>query len=124
VSAAVGGQYCLGGLCVGASAGVYSDVKLIEAAAPARAELWWSLSKYGGVLLNYAARADLTLSSLDGELGLFAEACLGGCISDSVKLIDWNGFSATYNIFNQSGSYCLAGTCSLTTSPGTVGMAL
>lgn len=123
-SAAVGAKYCVGPACVGVSAGVYSDVKLVEAAAPARAEIWWSLSKYGGVLLNYLAKADLTLSSLDGELGLFAEACLGGCISDSVKLIEWDGLSTSYSVFNQSGSYCLAGTCSLSTNPGTVGMVL
>ena len=122
-SAAVGGQYCVGPACVGATAGVYSDVTLVKASAPANVALWWSLSRYGGVLLNYVAQASVTVSSLDGELGLFAEACLGGCISDSVKLIDWNGFTATYNIANMSGSYCLLGTCSLVMSPLVVGMA-
>ncbi len=112
-SAAVGGQYCIGPACVGATAGVYSDVTLVQAGAPANVAVWWSLSKFGGVIINYVAKADLTLSSLSGELGLFAEACLGGCISDSVKLIDWTGFTATYNLANMSGTYCLAGTCSL-----------
>ena len=121
-SAAVGGQYCIGPACVGASAGVYSDVTLIQASAPASAKLTWSLSKFGGVLLNYSARADLTLSTLSGELGLFAEACLGGCISDSVKLIDWDGWTASYNIANISGSYCLAGTCSLVFNTGTLAL--
>jgi hypothetical protein len=122
-SAAVGGQYCVGPACVGATAGVYSDVTLVQASAPANVALWWSLSKYGGVLLNYVAQASLSLSSLDGELGLFAEACLGGCVSDSVKLINWDGFTASYTIANMSGNYCLAGTCSLVFTPVVIGMA-
>jgi hypothetical protein len=110
-SAAIGGQYCAWGLCVGVTAGVYSDVTLVEASAPAKVSVWWSLAAYGGVLLNYLAKADATIKSLDGEAGVFAEACLGGCISEHLKLIDWTGFTATYAIANMSGSYCLAGMC-------------
>lgn len=117
-SAAVGGQYCVGPACVGASAGVYSDVTLVQASAPANVAVWWSLTQYGGVLLNYVAKANLNLTSMSGELGLFAEACLGGCISDSVKLIDWDGWSASYSIANMSGQYCLAGTCNLVFNTG------
>jgi hypothetical protein len=115
VSAAVGGTYCFSpGLCVGASAGVYSDVKLLSLQAPAKAETWWALSPAVGVSVSYQAKADLTVSTLDGEAGVFADACLVGCVHKSLKLIDWNGFSKTYPIANFSGSWCLAGTCTAT----------
>src|SRR5262249_38753602 len=65
VSAAVGGQYCLGGLCVGAEVGVYSDVALVKASAPAKVAGWWQLARPSGVMLNYSAKADATISSLD-----------------------------------------------------------
>jgi hypothetical protein len=118
-SAAIGGQYCLGPVCVGATAGVYADVNLLEASAPANAALWWSLAPItAGVLLNYSAKADATIKSLDGELGLFAEGCIGGCIYESVELIDWDGFAAAFNIANYSGSHCLVGQCSLVMNPG------
>ncbi len=112
-SAAIGGEYCADGLCVGASAGVYSDVKLITASAPASGSVWWSLSRYGGALVNYDVAASLGLHSLDGELGAFAEACLGGCIHESVKLISWTGFAANYPLADWSGKACFVGTCSL-----------
>jgi hypothetical protein len=111
---AIGGEYCLG-LCIGATAGVYVDVTLLAAAAPANVaatlQFTGKSSSVGGVQLNYLANANLTISSLDGELGVFAEACLGGCIGDSATLIDWDGFTWTYNLINIAGSYCLAGTC-------------
>ena len=116
-SAAIGGQYCVDYVgCVGASAGVYSDVKLLEASAPANVSIWWSLAPLSaGVLLNWVANASVTLSSLDGEAGVYAEACLVACIHESAKLIEWSGFTATFPIVNQSGNYCLAGTCTLGT---------
>ncbi len=101
-------------MCVGASAGVYTDITLVKASAPAKVAAWWQLARPAGAFINYLAKADLTMSSLDGELGVRAEACLGGCISDSVKLIDWTGFSATYPVANWSGSYCFIGDCSFT----------
>ena len=113
-SAAVGGQYCVEYIgCVGASAGVYSDVKLLEASAPVHAALWWSLAPLAtGVKINFAGKASATISSMSGELGVFAEACLVGCIEESVKLIEWAGFVMTYTIANVSGYYCLTGSCS------------
>jgi hypothetical protein len=110
-SAEVGGQYCAWGACVGVSAGVYSDVTLVEATAPAKVAVWWSLAGINGVLLNYLAKADATIKSLNGEAGVYAEACLVGCVDKHLKLVDWPGFTATYPIANMSGSYCLLGTC-------------
>lgn len=114
-SAAIGGQYCVDYVgCVGASAGVYSDVKLVEAAAPVKGALWWSLAPGAtGVRINFLGQANATISSLDGELGVFAKACLGACIEESAKLVDWDGVTATFPIANVSGYYCLAGTCTL-----------
>ena len=114
-SGAIGGQYCYQSLCVGASAGLYVDVTLVEIAAPAFAKIWWSLAQSSvGVLINFDLDADLNLKTLDGELGLFAEACLGGCHRWDVSLIDWDGFTASLSLFDQYGYYCLSGTC---TSP-------
>ncbi len=112
-SAAIGGQYCVDYVgCIGASAGVYSDVTLVQLSAPANVAIWWSLAPLAtGVNLNYVAKASATLSSLDGELGVFADACLIGCIHESAKLIEWTGFTSTFSIANYSGSYCLVGTC-------------
>lgn len=112
-SAAIGGEYCVDGLgCVGASAGVYSDVKLVTASAPVSGSVGWSLSPYGGAQVNYDIGANLDLHSLDGELGVFAEACLGGCVNESATLISWTGFHATYPLASWSGSACFVGTCS------------
>ncbi len=116
LSAAVGGDYCVAGVCVGATAGVYSDVKLLSLKAPATASTWWSLAPLGGVKVNYQAKADLTISSLDGSAGVFAEACLGGCVDKKVELIDWAGFTKTISIANYSGSFCLAGNCTTPTN--------
>lgn len=112
-SAAIGGQYCVDYVgCVGASAGVYSDVRLLEASAPINAAVWWSLAPGAtGVRLNFLGKANATISSMSGELGVFAKACLVGCIDESVKLIEWAGFTATFAIANFSGYYCLTGTC-------------
>ena len=114
-SAAVGGKYCVSELCVGASAGVYTDVTLVKASAPAKVAAWWQLARPSGVFINYTAKADMTMTSLDGELGIYAEACLGGCVSDSTKLIDWPGLTATYSIANMNGSQCIIGDCSFST---------
>jgi len=115
-SAAVGAEYCVDYLgCVGASAGVYASLKLFEVKTPATLAVWWSLagSSLGtGVKLNYLANAGLQVSSLDGELGLTASACLGGCLDWSTTLIDWDGWVASSTLYNVAGSYCLTGTCS------------
>lgn len=116
LSAAVGGEYCGFGACVGVEAGVYSDVTLLAISAPANASTWWALSPTGGVSVNYQAKADLMLSSLDGEAGVFGEACFISCIHKELKLVNWDGFSKTYPIANYSGSYCLAGNCTAPTN--------
>lgn len=117
-SGAIGGQYCYQGVCVGASAGLYVDVTLVEVAAPALAKIWWALAQGSvGVLVSYDLDADLTLKTLDGELGVFAEACLGGCYRWDEELIDWDGFVANLSLFDQHGSYCLSGSCFPTPMP-------
>lgn len=118
-SAAVGHNYCAAGVCVGAEAGVYSDVDLVKVSVPAKAATWWSLAP-AGVQINYLAKADATISSLAGELGVWAKACIIGCIGGTEELISWDGFTATYPIANFSGSYCLAGTCLSTSSSSTL----
>lgn len=122
-SAAIGGKWCpVDDVCVGASAGVYTDVRLVELSAPASLAVWWELARPAGVRLAYSAKADLKLSSLDGELGVFAEACyVVDCKRESWKLIDWKGFSATYPLINETGNSCIAGTCTITAPPGLIG---
>jgi hypothetical protein len=116
LSAAVGGDYCVAGICVGATAGVYSDLKLLSLKAPAKASTWWSLAPLGGVNVFYQATSDLSISSLDGVEGVTASACLGGCIDKKLELFDWTGFTKTISIANYSGSFCLAGNCSTPTN--------
>jgi hypothetical protein len=112
-SAAVGAQYCVDYLgCVGASAGVYADVTLVEIGAPATVAVWWSLAgSYGGVLLNFLASANINIQALKGDLGVFAEACLGGCLDWSRSLIDWDGLYSSYPLHHAQGKYCLVGPC-------------
>lgn len=112
-SAAIGGEYCIDGECIGASAGVSADVTLVKASAPASGSVTWGLSRYGGAFVNYAANASLDLQTLDGELDVFAEACVLHCWSDSAKLISWVGYHATYALAAWSGSACFVGTCTL-----------
>ena len=115
---AVGGQYCWKGACIGASAGLYVDVTLVEVAVPALLKIWWSLAPLSaGVLLNFDMDADLVMKSFDGELGVFAEACLGGCHRWDETLIDWDGFTMNLSLFDQHGSYCLAGSCMTSVPP-------
>ena len=113
-SAAVGHNYCAWGACVGAEAGVYSDVDLVKASVPAQAAAWWSLAP-SGVKINYLAKATATITALAGELGVWAKACLGACVGGDKVLISWDGFTATYPIANFSGTYCLAGVCTQST---------
>jgi hypothetical protein len=115
-SAAVGGQYCVwtpfGDACVGATAGLSIDLTLLEASAPTNLAVWWSLAgPYGGVLLNYLATSNITLKSLGGHLDVFAEGCIGGCLSWDSTLVEWPGATATWWLFNVNGKYCLTGQC-------------
>ena len=120
-SAAVGDVICWGDYCIGAEAGVYSDLDLVSASVPAKAAAWWSLTAQGGVLINYLAKADATITALAGELGVWGRACyIIDCKGGEKELIDWSGFTATYPLLNASGSYCLAGTCMWESSPGVV----
>jgi hypothetical protein len=111
--AAVGFKYCELGVCVGATGGVYADLTLLTVTAPIKARLGWSLARlFGGVQIGYELKGDLSLRSLDGELGLFAE--VDAIVYDhrwEHELIEWNGFSASYSLFNAHGTHCLVGTC-------------
>ncbi|HEY5943857.1 MAG TPA: hypothetical protein VIV40_00120 [Kofleriaceae bacterium] len=112
-SAAVGHTVCMGSACVGAEAGVYTDVDLVKVSVPARVAAWWSFAPTAGVQINYVAKADATITSLSGELGVWANACIIGCIGGTKELISWAGATATFVIANHSGTYCLAGECSM-----------
>src|SRR6185312_675025 len=101
----IGGQWCVEGVCIGASAGVYADVNLVKASAPSSIKGWISLSQLGAVNASWNLKSDLNLSSLDGELGVFAKGCIIDCKEESAKLLDWAGFSLTYNIANFGGTY-------------------
>jgi hypothetical protein len=125
-SAGTGFEYCLPGVgypCVGASAGVYVDLKLIEATMPATAKIWWSLSRAGGALLNWQTTANLHLKSLNGELGLYAKAFLSGVFDEywSTVLVRWNGFTAVVPIVNLAGNHCLVGSCTVLGPIGGIG---
>lgn len=111
-SAAVGGEYCVWGACVGASAGLAVNVTLVEASAPVTANLTWSLVNNGwGAQLNYNLTSTLNLRTLDGYLKVFASACLGGCLDWDRKLIEFSGWTWQATLFNAQGKYCLAGQC-------------
>ncbi len=82
----------------GASAGVYGNLTVIDASVPL------SLSAAvvaGGVTVTESAK--LTMTGLDGEVGLYAEACFIGCVDDSMSIFDWTGLTyASTTIFSES----------------------
>jgi hypothetical protein len=82
----------------GASAGVYGNITVIDASLPL------SLSAAvapTGVIVSESAK--LTMTGLDGEVGLYAEACFIGCVEDSMSIFDWTGMTyASTTIFSES----------------------
>jgi hypothetical protein len=119
-SAAVGGEYCLLGMCAGASAGLYTDLNLFDLSVPSSFEVGLTPVNNGaGLKVNYNLRSDVTFSSLDGELGAFAEAHLGDLSYEwSTVLLSWTGISMSAPLVAQSGTGCLVGNCMTTVDPG------
>ncbi len=84
---------------VSAEAGVYGNITVIDASLPI------SLSASvlaGGVTVTESAK--LTMTGLDGEVGLYAEACfLFYCDDSSVTIFDWSGLTyASTTVFSAS----------------------
>ncbi len=117
-SAAIGGEACLLGACVGASAGIYGEATLFSVSIPSRIEI--ALTPLStGLRATGTLRSDATVSTLDGELGLIAEAHAGPFDDEwRLPLIEWGGVTSTTPLVNVSPSYCLVGTC-MTSAPST-----
>lgn len=82
-----------------ASAGVYGTITVVDASLPL------SLSAAVGTSgVTVTESAKLTMTGLDGEVGLYAEACfLGFCDEDTVTIFDWTGLTyANASIFSAS----------------------
>jgi len=84
---------------VSAEAGVYGTITVVDASVPV------SLSAAvvaGGVTVTESAK--LTMTGLDGEVGLYAEACfLWFCDESTLTIFDWTGLTyANASIFSAS----------------------
>jgi hypothetical protein len=83
-----------------AEAGVYGSITVVDASVPV------SLSAAivaGGVTVTESVK--LTMTGMDGEVGLYAEACVlfFGCEDDSLTLFDWTGLTyANTTLFSAS----------------------
>lgn len=122
-SAGAGGEYCVLGVCVGASAGVYGKLTLLQASLPMTSNVGWSLAPTGGVRVGYKLKGDLSLSSLAGVFGVYAEATLGSSYRWEYPIFSWDGFTTIYPLLDLAGTYCLAGDCSSYASFSTVSLA-
>jgi hypothetical protein len=82
-----------------ASAGVYGTITVIDASVPVSLSAAVAAS---GVTVNESAK--LTMTGLDGEVGLYAEACIFGiCDEDTLTLFDWTGMTyANATLFSES----------------------
>jgi hypothetical protein len=110
--ASIGFEYCELGVCVGATGGVYTDLKLLEVQTPFRAAANWSLTGAGGVNVDYTLNGYLSLSSLNGSLGAFAE--VKAVVYEhrwDTEIFHWDGFSEYSTLVLDSGSHCLIGNC-------------
>jgi hypothetical protein len=89
-----------------ASAGVYGDLTLLSARMPVDGSvaLDRTSAACNGPGVNWGLDVDLSMHSLDGEIGVFAEL-LGAVYR--VELFSWAGFAATYHPYSGSGTVCL-----------------
>jgi hypothetical protein len=96
--AGVGGEF----LGTGGSAGVYGNITLIDASLPLTIS-----AAIGPGSLTVSESAKLTMTGLDGELGLYAEGCLfGACVEATLEVFDWTGLTyADTTIFSASQSF-------------------
>lgn len=95
LKAGVGGD---GGFA-SASAGVYGNIVVVDASLPLTISATVGTS---GITVTESAK--LTMTGLDGEVGLYAEGCLFGiCEEASKKIFDWTGMTyASATIFSAS----------------------
>jgi hypothetical protein len=95
VKAGVGGD---GGFA-SASAGVYGNIVVVDASLPLTISAAVGTS---GITVTESAK--LTMTGLDGEVGLYAEGCLFGICEEASKMIfDWTGMTyASATIFSAS----------------------
>jgi hypothetical protein len=91
------------------SAGLSGYVSILKATIPLAANIVATGNTCSGSS-SVNGRGDLTVSSLDGVLDLYAS--LGWFFNDTYRLASWSGPSRTYNLFNSSlntgwgASYC------------------
>src|SRR6185369_4969460 len=81
------------------SAGLSGYVSILKAAIPIKGIITATGNSCTGSE-QIAARADLTVSSLDGILDLYAK--IPWVYSDTYRLAEWSGPSRSYNLFNSS----------------------
>lgn len=83
-----------------AEAGVYGSITVVDASVPVSLS---SAIVAGGVTVTESVK--LTMTGMDGEVGLYAEACVlfFGCEDDSLTLFDWTGLTyANTTLFSAS----------------------
>jgi hypothetical protein len=82
-----------------ASAGVYGNITVVDASLPLSLA-----AAVGPTGITVTESAKLTMTGLDGEVGLYAEGCLFGICEEATKtLFDWTGMTyASTTIFSAS----------------------
>lgn len=88
-----------GGDALSAEAGVEGNLTIVDASLPVSLSAAIGL---GGITVTESAR--LTMTGLDGDVSLYAEACfLGGCLDTDLELFSWTGLTyADATIFGAS----------------------
>jgi hypothetical protein len=79
-----------------ASAGIEGELTLIDVRVPLDLDL-----SFTSTPRTYSLSGDLEISTLDGSIDLYADAC---GYKRSKDLASWNGVSSTANLFDQSGN--------------------
>jgi hypothetical protein len=90
------GSVSTGVACV--SAGIEGEVNLINVSVPLSLDL--SIGSNGSST-QYTMTGNLDISTLDGSIDLFANACLAEW---KMNIASWNGVTYTASLFNQSGT--------------------
>ncbi|HWO17191.1 MAG TPA: hypothetical protein VNO30_00385 [Kofleriaceae bacterium] len=82
-----------------ASAGVYGNLTIVDAKLPLSIS-----STVGTEGISITESAKLTMTGLDGEVGLYVEGCIFGICEEATKtLFDWTGMTyASTTIFSQT----------------------
>jgi hypothetical protein len=79
-----------------ASVGIEGELTLIDVRVPLDLDLSFTTTPR-----TYSLSGDLEISTLDGSIDLYADAC---GYKRSKDLASWNGVSYTANLFDQSGN--------------------